>query len=98
MDSVNDSPGYEQIALEVPYETEFVSLAIPSNLLLELDVYGDSMRRHPGCPPEVAALPMWAFRSNIIQAAIRELLFEMDDEESTVSFSFDWWNTEEEEE
>ena len=55
------------------------------------------MRKHPGCPSEVAALPMWAFRSNIIQAAIRELLFDMDDEETTVTFKFDWWKDQEEE-
>ena len=97
MNSVNDSHGYEQIALEVPYDTDFVAVAIPSDLLLELDVYGDSMRKHPGCPSEVAALPMWAFRSNIIQAAIRELLFDMDDEETTVTFKFDWWKDQEEE-
>tara|TARA_X000000368_G_C22618212_1_gene531106 strand:+ start:274 stop:561 length:288 start_codon:yes stop_codon:yes gene_type:complete len=85
-----DSPfDYDASALQVPTDMDFVAVAIPASLLLELDVYVDSMQKHPSCPPAISQLPMWAFRSNVIQAAVRSMLDESEMDELT--FMFDWW-------
>ena len=85
-----DSPfDYDASALQVPTDMDFVAVAIPASLLLELDVYADSMQKHPSCPPATSQLPMWAFRSNVIQAAVRSMLDESEMDELT--FMFDWW-------
>ncbi len=85
-----DSPfDYDATALQIPTDMDFVAVAIPASLLLELDVYADSMQKHPSCPEQISELPMWAFRSNVIQAAIRGMLDESEIED--VTFMFDWW-------
>ena len=43
---MDDSPELE-MALQIPGEMEMVALAIPDALLLELDIYCDSLRMHP---------------------------------------------------
>ena len=80
---------YDATALQVPTDMDFVAVAIPASLLLELDVYADSMQKHPSCPEQISELPMWAFRSNVIQAAVRNMLDESAMDELT--FMFDWW-------
>jgi hypothetical protein len=67
---MEDSPELE-MALQIPGDMEMVALAIPDPLLLELDIYCDSLRAHPSCPEEVRNLPMWAFRSNARNAGSR---------------------------
>jgi hypothetical protein len=47
------------------------------------------MQKHPSCPEQISELPMWAFRSNVIQAAIRGMLDESEIED--ITFMFDWW-------
>jgi hypothetical protein len=85
-----DSPfDYDATALQIPTDMDFVAVAIPASLLLELDVYADSMQKHPSCPEQISELPMWAFRSNVIQAAIRGMLDESEIED--ITFMFDWW-------
>ncbi len=85
-----DSPfDFDATALQIPTDMDFVAVAIPASLLLELDVYADSMQKHPSCPEQISELPMWAFRSNVIQAAIRGMLDESEIED--VTFMFDWW-------
>ena len=93
---MDDSPDSE-IALQIPSDMEMVAVAIPGPLLLELDIYCDNLRAHPSCPEIISSLPMWAFRSNVIQAAIRGALemFSPDtslDEE--LSFIFGWYTDE----
>lgn len=86
-----------EMALQIPGEMEMVALAIPGPLLLELDIYCDNLRAHPSCPEVVRNLPMWAFRSNVIQAAIRGAL-EMYSPSSALDeelqFIFDWYKDE----
>ena len=85
-----DSPfDYDATALQIPTDMDFVAVTIPASLLLELDVYADSMQKHPSCPEQISELPMWAFRSNVIQAAIRGMLDESEIED--ITFMFDWW-------
>ena len=85
-----DSPfDYDATALQILTDMDFVAVAIPASLLLELDVYADSMQKHPSCPEQISELPMWAFRSNVIQAAIRGMLDESEIED--ITFMFDWW-------
>jgi hypothetical protein len=85
-----DSPfDFDATALQIPTDMDFVAVAIPASLLLELDVYADSMQKHPSCPEQISELPMWAFRSNVIQAAIRGMLDESEIED--ITFMFDWW-------
>jgi len=89
MEPVDSPYDYDASALQVPTDMDFVAVAIPASLLLELDVYADSMQKHPSCPAAISQLPMWAFRSNVIQAAVRGMLDESEMDE--VSFMFDWW-------
>jgi len=51
-------------------DVEMVSVGLNSALLLKLDCYCDAMRQHPSTPDEVIQIPFWAFRSNVIQAAV----------------------------
>lgn len=89
MEPMDATPGFDATALQVPADMDFVALAIPAPLLLDLDVYVDAMQRHPSCPEAISELPMWAFRSNVVQAAIRAMLDDSEMEE--ISFMFDWW-------
>ena len=86
-----------EMALQIPNDVEMVAVAIPGPLLLELDIYCDNLRAHPSCPEMVRNLPMWAFRSNVIQAAIRGAL-EMYSPSSALAeelqFIFDWYKDE----
>jgi|TARA_R110002020_G_scaffold314992_1_gene530189 hypothetical protein len=86
-----------ELALQIPNDMEMVALAIPDTLLLELDIYCDSLRRHPSCPELIRDLPMWAFRSNVIQASIRgalEMYAPDDDLEAELQFIFKWYKDE----
>ena len=93
---MEDSPELE-MALQIPNDMEMVALAIPDPLLLDLDIYCDSLRAHPSCPAEVRNLPMWAFRSNVIQAAIRgalEMYSPDEGIEDELQFIFNWYKDE----
>ena len=93
---MDDSPDLE-LALQIPGEMEMVAVAIPDALLLDVDIYCDALRTHPSCPVEVRNLPMWAFRSNVIQAAIRgalEMFAPDDDLEEELQFIFNWYKDE----
>ena len=88
-----------ELALQIPNDMEMVALAIPDTLLLDLDLYCDSLRRHPSCPELIRDLPMWAFRSNVIQASVRGALEtyapdEDDDLEAELKFIFRWYKDE----
>ena len=56
--------------VSIASDVEMVSVGLHSDLLLRLDCYCDQMRQHPACPEEVNEIPFWAFRSNVIQAAV----------------------------
>ena len=82
-----------ELALQIPNDMEMVALAIPDPLLLDLDI----LRRHPSCPELIRDLPMWAFRSNVIQASIRgalEMYAPDDDLEAELQFIFKWYKDE----
>ena len=82
-----------ELALQIPNDMEMAALAIPDTLLLELD----SLRRHPSCPELIRDLPMWAFRSNVIQASVRgalEMYAPDDDLEAELKFIFRWYKDE----
>ena len=86
-----------EMALQIPGDMEMVALAIPDPLLLDLDLHCDSLRAHPSCPEEVRNLPMWAFRSNVIQASIRgalEMFSPSSALDEELSFIFDWYKDE----
>ena len=58
MEPMDAIPGFDATALQVPADMDFVALAIPAPLLLDLDVYVDAMQRHPSCPEAISELPM----------------------------------------
>ena len=93
---MDDFPDLE-MALQIPGEMEMVAVAIPGPLLLELDIYCDNLRAHPSCPEIISNLPMWAFRSNVIQAAVRgalEMFSPSSALDEELSFIFDWYKDE----
>jgi len=60
----------EEDGVAIAADVEMVSVGLHADLLLRLDCYCDAMKHHPATPNEIHRIPFWAFRSNVIQAAV----------------------------